>query len=411
MRNYTNKEGESIIVSQEHLDTAVRIKRELQMESPSHKCSWKKHRDMMIQEGFEDSEASENYRLLIKNYQSSIGELPSVEKHADLVADSKLQSIKEAVGEMAFAKREVQLESQKLGKLKRDLTLYGVVTQQVTNLFEDSFDYTLFQDVDIIKINSDSNKILVPFTDWHIGLKTESFNYEIAKNKVEKYVQSIVQYCKQFNVNEIYLAGLGDLVENVYMRTTQSYDVEFTFSEQIVKASELVISMICSLQKHVVVNYLGIVMGNHDRMFIKGQTLENDSAMRIVDFCVTQFIETSKPINVKVCKEGFDGLSIKVNINGFNIKMVHGDKESKSGTDKVKKHISLDQVFYDMLIFGHFHNFGVTEENGGRICLNLGCLQGTTSYSKDLGYNTNASQGIVLITENDIIPVRVGLDG
>lgn len=410
MRSFTNKLGEVIEVSKEHLDTAVKIKKELQKASPSFRCNWRKLKKLMEEEGFLEAEASEAYRCMIKSYQSSIGELDSKEKYADLVTTSKLQSIKDAIGEISYANQEVRVELTDLRKLKKELTLYGVVAEQITNLFSEKFNENKHNDIKKINISKDGNKALIPFTDWHIGLITENFNYEIAEKRVSVFVQEIIKYCELFKIKEIYLAGLGDLVENVYMRTTQAKDTEFNFSEQIVKSTELVVNMINKLRKFVHVNYLGIVMGNHDRMFIKGQTLENDSAMRIIDFCVTTYIQSSSVTNVSVKKEGFDGTSIKTNINGFNFKMVHGDNEAKNNLSKIKNHISLDNVFYDMLIFGHFHNFGVTEENGGRICLNIGCLQGSTGYSKTLGFNTDASQAIVVITENEIIPIRIGLD-
>jgi hypothetical protein len=77
------------------LQTAVEIKKELQKASPSRRASMKQLVAMMEQEGFHDAESSESYRCMLKSYQKDIGELPEAPKHADMVADNKLESIKE----------------------------------------------------------------------------------------------------------------------------------------------------------------------------------------------------------------------------------------------------------------------------------------------------------------------------
>lgn len=410
MRSFTNLKGEKVEVSEDHLQTAVKLKRQLQMNSSNHRTNWKQFVSLMEVEGYPEAEVSENYRQMIKNYQTSIGELPNKEEYVNLVAESKLSSIKNAVSDLYYEKRNIQIENQKLNKLKRELTLYGVVAEEIRSLFANELDFGFFDEgIEKIVVKG-KNKILVPFSDWHIGLNNAVFNYDVAQERIKIYIEEIIRYCETFNVDEIYLAGLGDICENVYLRPTQANDTEFNFSEQIVKASQLIINMIATLERYVHVNYLGIVMGNHDRMFLKDQTLVNDSAMRIVDFCVTQFIESANLLNVTIHKDGFDNSSIIVNLNGFNIKMIHGNKESKSDLSKVKKHISVDGVLYDMLIFGHLHHFAVTEENDGRFCVNVGCLQGNTDYSKELGYSTKASQAIVLATNHELLPIRIGLE-
>lgn len=86
---------------------------------------------MMQVEGFDDSENSEAYRQMIKYYQKTIGELPSAPKYAEMVSDDQLQSIKKEIGELAWQKREVQLETRKLGKIKRDIIDDGLFISEV----------------------------------------------------------------------------------------------------------------------------------------------------------------------------------------------------------------------------------------------------------------------------------------
>lgn len=41
---YSDKRGNVVEVSQEHIDTTIKIKIELQKSSPSQKCSWSQHK-------------------------------------------------------------------------------------------------------------------------------------------------------------------------------------------------------------------------------------------------------------------------------------------------------------------------------------------------------------------------------
>ncbi len=63
-----------------------------------------------------------------------------------------------------------------------------------------------------------------------------------------------------------------------------------------------------------------------------------------------------------------------------------------------------------MLLYGHFHHTSYVEENHGRLALGSGCLQGNTDYSKQLGYDSIASQTIVILEGETVIPIRVVLN-
>ena len=118
---YSDKRGNVVEVSQEHIDTAIKIKIELQKSSPSQKCSWSQHKKMMEIEGFTDSDTNENYRQMIKKAQKKSGELPELKKYVEMVTENKLKSIREEIGEIYVAKRDNQNVLRDLNKLKREL--------------------------------------------------------------------------------------------------------------------------------------------------------------------------------------------------------------------------------------------------------------------------------------------------
>lgn len=412
MRSYTNSKGETINVSQEHLNVAVKIKDELQKLSPSMRCNWKTHKKMMVEEGFDDSDFNEAYRCLIKDYQSKNGLINAREKHVDLVSEKKLSSIKNAVGEMAYNKREIQLESQKLGKLKRELTLWGVVASEISDAVKN---INLEKPKEnLLKIKSDEERdvreMLVLPSDWHIGYLDEDFNYKKAEERIDLYIKKISEYVKLFDVECIHISHMGDIVENTYMhKTTQSFNNEFSFSEQIIKASELLLYFINSLSlisEKVV--YHGIVFGNHGRMYDKKENLHNDCAEYIIHEIVKKVI-TNSETNVIIDESGYNVERAIFTIKDKIFKITHGDKESQNDKSLVQKHISSENMLIDVLCMGHFHNYKITTENFGRMIYQSGCLQGSTDYGRSLKYNNKPSQGLIIVGNDELVPINIEL--
>lgn len=410
MRSYTSKDGVKVEVSQEHLETAVRLKRELQMVGSGHRCNWKQLTRMMSEEGFDDAEASETYRLMIKNYQASIGQLDSVEKYADLVADGKLASIKEAVGEMAYHKREVQLESQRLGKLKRDLTLYGVIAEQVYEALINELDTYVPQWAYSPRIET-KNRMVVFLSDLHIGavvvnVNGNSYNFDIAKKRMKKYLDKIVDLAVANNVTTIDVVSLGDITEHVNMRkTSQAFETEFHMSEQIVKAYELIRDFLINLTMYFNVTYRGIA-GNHDRMAgNKEENIDGDSSTFVVNYMIKTFIESADINRMTYCESDRINHSSILSINGVVIKCVHGDFESRNGS-KISAHMAQDGAVYNILAMGHLHHYNVTEVGLNQFEAYFGSLKGQDTYAMRGKFGSGSSQGVIIIDEAGEFDIR-----
>lgn len=415
MKSYTNSKGEYVSVSAEHLETAIRIKDELQKLSPSMRCNWKTHRKMMVEEGFTDSDSNEQYRCLIKYYQSKMGKIIPKEKHVDLLSEKKLTSIKNAVGELAYNKREVQLESQKLGKLKRELTLWGVVAEEIsdavnTHLSDVSFDKMLYK-----KSTKDASSMLVVLSDWHIGAVVDdvygnSYNYEIAKERLVEYYSKIVDTAKNNNVTNIIVSCLGDMTEHISMRkVNQAFESEFTMSEQITKAYDLIKSLLISLSLEFNVSYCGI-SGNHDRMNgSKDDNIDGDSTMSIINYFLKETInKINEEEESKLSYIESDNInySAKIEVNGVKVKLVHGDNE-RSGEGRIlSSHSALDGVIYDLVVMGHIHHFKVKEVGQNRFEVHSGSPMGMNNYAVKGKFSSSPSQTVILIDSDGKIDIR-----
>jgi predicted phosphodiesterase len=413
MRSYTNKKGETVTVSEDHLRTAVEIKQLLQKSSPSNRCSWAKHKQMMIKEGFEDSENSESYRQMIKVYQKSIGELPSAETYADKVVSSKLESYKELVGEIAWEKRENQKYLRQINKGKREIIDGGLFIEEVSNAVRNVLSDIKWQEIlehtfSPIKDHNNTRMILC-LTDWHIGaivdVEDNQYNYAIAKRRIHDAVDQAIQIATERKVYRIDVVYMGDILEHAYMRDSQAYHAEFPVSRQMALGGRLMIEVLYKLSRKFFVTYRGFA-GNHDRFNKdKNGNIDGDTGMVVVNEMVQLFIEQSNIENLMFAECHSYNAKL-INVNGRNFKFVHGDLEKKADTGKLADHSSNDKIIYDAIVYGHFHHFMVLEVGVDRLEVRVGSTKGSDDYSEKLGVGSAPSQAVILVDENGEMEVK-----
>lgn len=409
---YLNAEGEIIEVTKEHLELAVKVKEELQKASPSNRCSWRKHKEMMRQAGFEDSDSNEAYRLMVKNYQFEYEQrYAKFEADETIEVESQLaKGLVKEVGELAYAKRLAQLERNGMNKERREnINLIKFVDDVFKGLKE--FNPTIVN-VGNGEYEADySSKMLVMMSDWHIGLKADDFNLEVAKKRARKYIKRIVDYAERYKVSDIQVAGIGDLLEGAYMRPQQAFTIEFDYSRQVIEATKFIYEFLESLSQSTSarISYIGSVLGNHSRMYDKGKVIEGDSAENIIDEFVKQLLTIGNS-DVQIDDKKVDDFSIVGTLGKENFKLVHGDLISKNqAKDLISKMSYQDKVFYKFIAFGHFHHSSIVEGNHGSLAIGTGCLPTSTTFSRNLGYETIPSQTVVISSDLGLDVLRIEL--
>lgn len=407
LRSYTDKDGSLITVSEEHLKTAVAIKKELQNASPSRKCSWKLHKECMVKEGFEDSSTVESYRQMVKAYQKSVGELPKADTYADLVVTSKLDSIRELVGDMNYEKRETQTLLREINKGKRELIDFAVIANEIGSAFR-AYDFSALKLEPKKYIEPSEKKMIIGLSDLHIGALVDTdmntYNYSVAIARMSVYASRIITEASNNGIRDLYVINLGDVVEHATMRYSQGYNAEFTFSDQIVHASDLIIKFLSYLaSKDFNITYAGIA-GNHDRITDKDKNIDGDHAVKPINYAVKSFIEHSKIDNIRY--EQAKDYAHNLELNTRNFKFVHGDLDSLRDDGLVAKHASLDGIDYDMVVMGHFHHFREMEIGYDKRIVTFGSLKGADDYGERIRKVSMASQGIIVVDEDGRIEVK-----
>ena len=138
--------------------------------------------------------------------------------------------------------------------------------------------------------------------------------------------------------------------------------------------------------------------------------VSNDNVEVVIHEMIKSMIDMANLENLSYddsdYKKSFQTIKVKNRLIAF----VHGDKESKTGADRIKKHSSIIGEQIDLLVQGHTHNFKVESENYERKIITSGALMGSDDYAQGLGFYTNASQLFLAVSEKDIIPLSISLN-
>lgn len=410
MRSYVNRKGEQIQVSDEHLDTAIKIKEELQKTSPTRRTSWAQHRRMMEIEGFLDSDTNEAYRCLIKSEQKKRGVLPTLQSHAEVVKESTLESIREEIGELASAKMDLQQQGAKVRKLIRSVNKDVLWIQELTEAVskKEFVRPSLFEPHHYLP--KKKKAMIVCLSDIHYGayvdIPENFYDRKTCATLLSRYADKVLDLVIQEKVSEVHVVNLGDLVENAYLRNQSLYSSEETLSEQVVNVTDLIIEFLNKLSEIVPVTYSGIA-GNHDRIQgDKNSSLHTDHVVKISNKLIESY---AKYGNKRITYIETESYFHSIEINGFNFAFIHGDKHSLKKQSLLAELSSLYGVNYAAVIGGHIHHFTMVEVGENKYQATFGSIKGIDDYSMTIGAKSCRSQGVVLVDDENFEIRKVNL--
>lgn len=343
-------------------------------------------------------------------YEKALNDSKNRKEFNSLTPKSHISKIQELIPEYNVTKRQMQIERMQLSKLNRELMPALALAEDRRFVLEDNgyeinFPIYCYEPI----INLSDNKIIVQITDWHIGYvinncKGNYYNYKIANKRVDLLIEEIKKKALLYNVNHIYIANTGDMVEHAYMRKNQSQFCEFGLLKQIDKAEELISKLIVSLAEVAVVEYNSLA-GNHDRASgDKKESLKGDNANVTINKDIRNNVELAQLKNDdlhRIVIHDYDEMQDEFFfiINGESHKFIHGDGKKGNASQLIQSEMSMDDAQYH-LWKGHHHNFNIVSENNGRYIISGGSLSGFNDYSTAFGCSTIASQ-IVAVLDKD----------
>lgn len=236
-------------------------------------------------------------------------------------------------------------------------------------------------------------------SDIHFGKLTEGFNLEVLKQRLDEVVHATVgeieRDSKEYNVDEIIVAFLGDIIENYSMHVLESAKgCEFGNAKQIYEALKCLFKQVI-----VPLNQLGVPMrvvgvtGNHDRDGAQ-KTFHHpgeENFTHVIYNAIKDMSEIAGLKNIEFIIPR-DPWAV-IEIYGNKVLYEHYDNakspDRKALETLMTKRAHQLNMIIDYMRGGHFHE--PTSFRNGRIQIN-GCMTGNDSYATVLGYNGEASQ-------------------
>ena len=214
-----------------------------------------------------------------------------------------------------------------------------------------------------ISINSD-NDLIICLSDLHIGETFNScfgeYNSDIAKKRLDKYLNKIIEIGKRHNVENVYIELLGDQINGNIHLTVQVSNRE-NLIDQIKLSSELITAFCIELSNHFKHVYVAGIAGNHSRIVPKKEDAIKDERL---DTLITWIIKqlTKHIINIDVYDNNIDSGISSINVRGNTYIGVHGDLDCMSDNDISRLVMAIGQIPYAVL-GGHRHTPAYKEFN------------------------------------------------
>lgn len=248
-------------------------------------------------------------------------------------------------------------------------------------------------------------------SDIHYGKKTDEFNLEVCRSRMSTltsvFLSEMNQKKKDFNVEHVVVALIGDLLESFSMHGMESaLSCEFANSEQMVSAIDSLFNdVILPIASTGVKITIPCITGNHDRHDPK--KTYNKPGLNNLSFVVYKGLEMlSKVAGLKnvsfIIPE--DSYTI-LDIYGSNVLYEHGDELVNTSKNTILTHMekrgrqAKKQI--SMSRWGHWHEY-VCYDRGAIIINESVC--GQDSYAKVKGYDSTAGQTINFYVNTDSRP-------
>lgn len=290
-------------------------------------------------------------------------------------AESVLEQIQEAIKTIKFEK--VKLPSFKRDSSKKDMTLELLVS------------------------------------DVHYGKKTKTFNSKICRKRMKELTRTVIAEIRRnqrlYNVEELIIALIGDLIENATMHELESMrSSEFSNARQVQLAIEsLFQDLILPIANIGIKIRIPCVTGNHDRDG-HDQTMINQGEENLSWIIYNTLELLSKAHGLKnVTFVITDGSFLIERIYGNNVLYEHGHNMKMGSINRktmenfMNMRASQTKKVIDFFRCGHWHE--PTSFGRGRIMIN-GSVQGTDSYSELLGFSSDPVQILNFYIDSDQRP-------
>lgn len=259
------------------------------------------------------------------------------------------------------------------------------------------------------RVDSSTTEAILLLSDFHIGVDCNNFyntyNTRVATHRLNRLVSEVKRYCDKFNINQLNVINLGDLIHGVIhvdSRIEQQEDI----IQQVMTAAELLAQTLYELHRSVNITYRSCV-DNHSRVTAdKKQHVEKENLNRLIDWYVEARL---KDAGIKFMDDNLDiGLGRFKLQNGKVVMFAHGHQENINNI--VQNWMGATKEFVDYLCIGHYHTSKLKTFNGAKVIVN-GSLVGVEEYALSKRLFGNAEQSLLLFDGDNLLHINIDLQG
>lgn len=363
---------------------------------PQNQKSWK---DLIDKVGYRGTVSG--YRSFVNREQNRHGDLEMEDKD-EILTDSdsfeKLYREKTQIRDIYNAYRKSLRDEARSSRFK------DVLIQSVNKLPKLDFSKR-----EKSKANTTDTEAVLLFSDLHLGVDCKNFyntyNYNVAVNRVKKLLDDTVSYCNLFNVKRLNVLNLGDLIHGI-IHVTARIEAEYDVADQVMLAAEILANLLIQLDAQTDANiYYRSCTDNHSRMIAnKDENLECENYSRLVDWYLSARLKGSK---IKMINDNIDDSLGKFDLlNGKAVMFAHGHLEN---TNKcVDAFAGATKQFIDYIFLSHFHSAKEKSYNGSKVFVN-GSIVGTEQYALSRRLFSPAEQKLVIFNADNVLDLNINL--
>lgn len=215
--------------------------------------------------------------------------------------------------------------------------------------------------------------MIVCLSDLHIGQTFSSFNGEfnsdIAKERLNIYLNEIIEYADMMHIKNAYCFMLGDNISNSLHKTIEVSNKENVI-DQLKLSIEYISSFCYELTNHFENVYLASASGNHSRLQAKDLAQHSERLDAFIAWDVCRTLKYVDNFHSLLDCSIDDGIA-KVTIEGKTYLLIHGDYDNatKSGYLNLANMV---EFFPDYVFCGHKHFCFYSQESrfvqSGSLC-------------------------------------------
>jgi predicted phosphodiesterase len=258
------------------------------------------------------------------------------------------------------------------------------------------------------KPTKNSKTFCIALSDWQIGKEGTEQTIERWMDSIPKIKEQIKTLRKSETIDQLFIAGLGDIVEGCTgFYAQQEFTVELDYRQQQKVARRMAYTAIKELVPMFDKTVVSFIAGNHGEPRNSGKSFTTFSDNRDI-MLGEELAEIFKEAPAYKDKIDFimpDSLSITLDISDTVVTLVHGHQMRGGGNPQAKARTWLanqslarsEIADSDLLLMGHYHFFSAYESDGKRLILQAPSLDSGSEWFDNTNGGRNSAGVLTLV--------------